>query len=163
MNKLFFSTFFLFKFFYTIIGDIMRTFYIFSINRVLNPLYENKSGNIYNMLNKIRNYNKKELVFAKKLYLKIVNPIDKKKIDNYLLMNYMNDFYYTKINNIHELKSEKEYSKLTIHNTYIKIITTNNISSFFKDFYNINKEYFVIDFDNKDYFYLDDLKLKLLV
>ncbi|MBO6195419.1 MAG: sporulation inhibitor of replication protein SirA [Bacilli bacterium] len=141
----------------------MRTFYIFSINKILSPIYENKSGNIYNMLNKVRNYNKKELVFAKKIYLKIINPIDKKKIDNYLLMNYMNNFYYTKMNNIHKLKSDKEYSKLTIHNTYIKIVTNNNISSFFKDFYNINKNYFIIDFDNKDYFYLEDLRLKLLV
>lgn len=140
----------------------MRTFYIFKINKELTTIYDKKSINIYKMLNKINTFNKKEYKFAKKMYLKIVMPIDKKKIDNYLLMNHINDFYYTKSKNTHELMSTKEESKLIIHNTYLKVITTNNISSFFKDISYIDEDLFVIDFKNKDYFYLSDLKVKLL-
>lgn len=141
----------------------MRTFYVFSIKKMFNPLYEKKTINIYKILNNIKTMDRKELLLAKKYYMRTINKIDKKKIDNYLLMNNMNNFYYTKTGFSHELYSDKEYSRLTIYNTYMKIKTNNNISSFFKDIYNINKDYFIVDFDNKDYFYLEDLKLKLLV
>ena len=140
----------------------MRTYYIFRINSELIPLYERKSTNIYKILNRINSFNKKEYRLAKKIYSRIIVPLNKKKIDNYILMNHMNDLYYTKNLNRHELLSTFEESRLYIHNTYIKIITTNNISTFFKDIYSINNNYFVIDFNNKDYFYLDDLKVKLL-
>ena len=141
----------------------MRTFYIFRINKILNPLYEKKSNNIFNMLNKIYNLDKKEYSYAKRLYSRIIIPIDKNKLNNYLLMNHMNDFYYTKINNVHELSSDKEISKLIVYNSFIKINTNVNISSFFKDICTLGDDYFVIDFKNRDYFYLEDLKIKLLV
>lgn len=140
----------------------MRTFYIFKINNFLNPMYERKTINIYKILDKINNLDKKEYLLAKKLYSKIIIPFNKNKIDNFLLMNHMNDLYYTKNKNMHILKSSMEDSKLYIYNTYIKIITTKNISTFFKDIYNFDKDLFVVDFINKDFFYIGDLKAKLL-
>lgn len=140
----------------------MRTFYIFKINNLLNPIYERKTTNIYKLLDKIKKLDKRDYKIAKSLYSKTIIPINKGKIDNYLLMNHMNDLYYTKNNNIHELSSDMEESKLIIYNTYIKVTSTNNISSFFKDIYELDKNLFAIDFENKDYFYLDDLKVKLL-
>ena len=140
----------------------MRTFYIFKINNFLNPMYERKTINIYKILDKINNLDKKEYLLAKKLYSKIIIPFNKNKIDNFLLMNHMNDLYYTKNKNMHILKSSMEDSKLYIYNTYIKIITTKNISTFFKDIYNFDKDLFVVDFVNKDFFYIGDLKAKLL-
>ena len=141
----------------------MRTYYLFKINKILNPVYETKTNNIYKMLSKINSLDKKEFVLAKKLYTKIVIPIDKHRIDNHLLMSHINDMYYTKNNNVHTLYSDLEESRVIIYNTYIKIITTKNISSFFKDMYTINKDFFVVDFNNKDYFYLSSLFQKSLV
>ena len=141
----------------------MYVYYIFSINKMFNPIYQNKSHNIYMALNKIKKYDKKELLLAKKMYSRIIEPIERRKIDNYLLMNYMNNNNYTKINSNHELVNNNEFSRLLIYNTYIKIITSNNISSFLNDLYNINRDYFVIDFKNENYFFLQDLKTKLLV
>ena len=140
----------------------MRTYYIFRINNSLNKIYEKNSISIYKMLNKINNMDKKEYEFAKRIYKKTVIPINKNLIDKYILMIHMNDIYYKKYGNVHILNSEREESKLYLYNTYIKIITTNNISSFFKDIYSINNNMFCIDFENKDYFYLDDFELKLL-
>ena len=140
----------------------MRTYYIFKINKSINPINEKRTVNTYKLLNKIYKYSNKDYKEAYKLYRKIVMPINKYKLDNYLLMNHINDFYYIKKDNIHELNSKKEKSKLIINNTYIKIITTSNISSFFKDMFSINNDFFVIDFKNKDYFYLEEFKVNLL-
>ena len=140
----------------------MRTFYIFNINNMINPMYERKTTNIYKIFNEIRKMDKKEFCLAKKLYKRLIIPINKYKIDDTLFKIHMNDFYYKKNNNIHELNSDMENSRLIINNTYMKIISTKNVSSFFKDLCMFNDNYFVIDFNNKDYFYLRDLKVKLL-
>jgi len=140
----------------------MRTYYIFRVNNNLNKIYEKNSVSIYKMLNKINTMDKKEYEFAKKIYKKTVLPINKNLIDKYILMIHMNDIYYKKYGNVHILNSGREESKLYLYNTYIKIITSNNISSFFKDIYSINNNLFCVDFENKDYFYLDDFEVKLL-
>ena len=140
----------------------MRTYYIFRVNNNLNKIYEKNSVSIYKMLNKINSMDKKEYEFAKKIYKKTVLPINKNLIDKYILMIHMNDIYYKKYGNVHILNSGREESKLYLYNTYIKIITSNNISSFFKDIYSINNNLFCVDFENKDYFYLDDFEVKLL-
>lgn len=140
----------------------MRTYYIFKINKLMNPYYEKKTASIYKILEKISNFNKKEYLLANKIYKRVVVPLDKNKIDNYILMNHINDIYYTKNNKVHELYSSKEDSKLIICNTYIKIITTNNISTFFKDICSLSNDFFVIDFKNKDYFYIDEFRINVL-
>ena len=140
----------------------MRVYYVFKINNLLNTSYEKRPVSIYKLLNKINTYNKNEYKSANRLYRKVVIKIDKRNIDNYILMNHINDFYYTKHNLVHELYSNKEMSKLIIYNTYIKIITTNNLPSFFKDIFMYGDNFFAVDFNNKDYFYLDEFKLNVL-
>ena len=141
----------------------LRTFYIFKINKSLSPIYEQKSTSIFKLLNRINEMDDSEYDLAKRIYNKITLSINKSLLDNYILMNHMNDIYYKKTNNIHTLSSAYEESKLTIFNTFLKIETTNNISSFFKDLFEINNNLFCIDFENKDYFYLDEFRVKLLV
>lgn len=139
----------------------MRTFYIFRINNGFNTLYNKKTSNIYKILNRINNLDIKESKKAINIYRKIIKPINKDYIDNYIIKKHINDFYYKKNNNCHELKNDKEKSIMLINKTYIKIICSNNISSFFKDIYLIDKSLFVIDFNYKDYFYIEDLNSKI--
>ena len=139
----------------------MRTYYLFKISDELKSMYNKKSNNIYKLLNSIRLSDIKDKDRVNKLYKRITKTINKKLINDYIIRNHLNDFYYKKIGIYHELSNEVENSILIVNNTYIKIVTNNNISSFFKDLYSINDNYFLIDFDNKDYFYLDDLKTKI--
>ena len=139
----------------------MRTYYIFKINDELKTMYNKKSNNIYKLLNSIRLSDMKDKDRINKLYKKITMTINKKLVNDYIIRNHLNDFYYKKIGIYHELSNEVENSILIVNNTYIKIVTNNNISTFFKDLCSINDNYFLIDFDNKDYFYLDDLKTKI--
>ena len=135
----------------------MRTFYVFKINNSLNTLYNKKTNNIYKILNRINNLDIKESKKAINIYRKIIRPIDKDKFNYLITKRHVNDFYYKKINNCHELKNAKEKSILFINKTYIKIVCSNNISSFFKDIFTIDKDLFVIDFNYKDYFYIREI------
>jgi len=139
----------------------MRTFYIFKINNCFNTLYNKKTSNIYKILNRINNLDVSETKKAINIYRKIIRPINKEGIDYFITKNHFNDFYYKKNNNCHELKNNKEKSIMFINKTYIKIVCSNNISTFFKDIYSIDKRLFVIDFDYKDYFYIEDLNSKI--
>ena len=139
----------------------MRTYYIFKINDSFTTRYNNKSNSIYKMLNDIRLSNKKDSVKISKFYNKLTKPLDKKKINDLIIRNHINDFYYKKIGIYHELSNNIEGSILTVNNTFIKIVTNTNISTFFKDLYLLNENLFLVDFDNKDYFYITDLKKKI--
>jgi len=139
----------------------MRTFYIFKINNGCNTLYNKKTSNIYKILNRINNLDISESKKAINIYRKIIKPINKDRL-NYLITNrHMNDFYYRLINNCHELKNNKEKSMMFINKTYIKIVCSNNVSTFFKDIYMIDKDLFVVDFKYKDYFYIEDFNSKI--
>lgn len=139
----------------------MRTYYIFKINDELKTMYNKKSNNIYKLLNSIRLSRIEDKERVNKLYKRITKTINKKLVNDYIVRNHLNDFYYKKIGIYHELSNEIENSILIVNNTYIKIVTNNNLSTFFKDLYSINDNYFLIDFDNVDYFYLEDLKTKI--
>lgn len=139
----------------------MRTFYIFKINNGCNTLYNKKTSNIYKILNRINNLDIFESKKAINIYRKIIKPINKDRL-NYLITNrHMNDFYYRLINNCHELKNNKEKSMMFINKTYIKIVCSNNVSTFFRDIYMIDKDLFVVDFKYKDYFYIEDFNSKI--
>ena len=139
----------------------MITFYIFKINNGCNTLYNKKTSNIYKILNRINNLDISESKKAINIYRKIIKPINKDRL-NYLITNrHMNDFYYRLINNCHELKNNKEKSMMFINKTYIKIVCSNNVSTFFKDIYMIDKDLFVVDFKYKDYFYIEDFNSKI--
>lgn len=139
----------------------MRTFYIFKINNGCNTLYNKKTSNIYKILNRINNLDISESKKAINIYRKIIKPINKDRL-NYLITNrHMNDFYYRLINNCHELNNNKEKSMMFINKTYIKIVCSNNVSTFFKDIYMIDKDLFVVDFKYKDYFYIEDFNSKI--
>ena len=64
--------------------------------------------------------------------------------------------------NKHILNDGVEKTKLTVYNTYIKIRTNQNLTSFFKVL-NKEKNIFVCDFNNKDYFWLSKVSSKSLV
>ena len=141
----------------------MRTFYIFKINTILNPIYKTNKTVVFKILSNINKYSSKDYKLAKRIYHKIIISIDKDKINNYILNMHLNDIYYKKELNRHILDSSLEKSILTINNTYIKIQTSNNISSFFKDLIPICNDMFCVDFKSIDYFYLKDLGTKVLV
>ena len=109
----------------------------------------------------INNLDISETNKAINVYRKIIKPINREYIDSLITKKHINDFYYKKINNCHELKNNKEKSIMFINKSYIKIVCSENVSSFFKDIFMIDKSLFVVDFNYKDYFYIEDFNKKI--
>jgi len=140
----------------------MRTFYIFKINNMFQTFYNDKSNILYKMFNEIYNSNKEDLLNNFRLFEQITLPFNKKIFNNYILLRHGNDLYYNRKDSIHTISSAYEVSRLSVNQTHLKIKTNKNINSFMKDIMDTKERVFVIDFNNKDYFWLNEIKEPLV-
>ncbi len=141
----------------------MRTFYIFKINNMFQTFYNDKSNILFKMFNEIYSSNDQDLINKFRLFEQITIPINKKIFNNYIMLKHRDDIFYTKNDNVHTIENDKEISRLTINNTFLKIKSNKNINSFIKDIVDSKECLFIIDFKNKDYFWVNEIKLKTLV
>ena len=135
----------------------MRTFYLFDIKENVLKNYRNNYEELYGLLESIHYLKTEDIILGFNIYQKLVNPMKKEEYndyikknnlgkDNYICYNYthtINDFYFN------------ESTKIIINNSHIKIKTNKNVPSFFYNIRNF-KNIFVCDFNNHDYFLLED-------
>lgn len=135
----------------------MRTFYLFDIKENVLKNYRNNYEELYGLLESIHYLKTEDIILGFNIYQKLVNPMKKEEYndyikknnlgkDNYICYNYthtINDFYFN------------ESTKMIINNSHIKIKTNKNVPSFFYNIRNF-KNIFVCDFNNHDYFLLED-------
>ena len=141
----------------------MRTFYIFKINNMFQTFYNDKSNILFKMFNEIYSSNDQDLINKFRLFEQITIPINKKIFNNYIKLKHRYDIFYTKNDNVHTIENDKEISRLTINNTFLKIKSNKNINTFIKDIVDSKECLFIIDFKNKDYFWIKEAKTRLLV
>lgn len=141
----------------------MRTFYIFKINNMFQTFYNDKSNILFKMFNEIYSSNDQDLINKFRLFEQITIPINKKIFNNYIMLKHRDDIFYTKNDNVHTIENDKEISRLTINNTFLKIKSNKNINTFIRDIVDSRECLFVIDFKSKDYFWINETKTKLLV
>lgn len=125
--------------------------------------YNDKSNILFKMFNEIYSSNDQDLINKFRLFEQITIPINKKIFNNYIMLKHRDDIFYTKNDNVHTIENDKEISRLTINNTFLKIKSNKNINSFIKDIVDSRECLFIIDFKNKDYFWVNEAKSKLLV
>lgn len=131
----------------------MRTYYLFKINDSFSKLYQNKTYYLYKMLEQISLSSKNDFIISYRLFEQMAVPYNKTNINSMLYRNYAFDSNYRKILNKHTFDDSIEKTKLTVYNTYIKIRTNKNFTTFFKELLK-EENVFVCDFNNKDYFWL---------
>ena len=141
----------------------MRTFYIFKINNMFQTFYNDKSNILFKMFNEIYSSNDQDLINKFRLFEQITIPFNKRIFNNYVMLKHRDDIFYTKNDNVHTIENDKEISRLTINNTFLKIKSNKNINSFIKDIVDSKECLFIIDFKNKDYFWINEAKTRLLV
>ena len=131
---------------------ILKTFYIFNLNKSTHILAKKNSYNIYLLLSTIYNQNKINIISAYNLFNEICNPINKEFYNVYLYDKLKDNEYYTKYRNIHMYNDymNDEISKLTIMNTHIKIKSNKEDNIFITTIYDLDN-LFICDFKN-DYF-----------
>lgn len=141
----------------------MRTFYIFKINTMFQTFYNDKSSILFKMFNEIYESEDNEILNNFRLFEKVTIPFNKKIFNNYILLKHRDDLYYSKSDNYHTIDSSEEQSRLIVNTTHLKIKTNKNINSFIKDIIDTKENVFVIDFKNKDYFWLNEIEYETLV
>ncbi len=133
----------------------MRTFYIFKINREFKIITKDKPYNLYLALDNIHSMDKRDISLALRLYDEVCTNFDVKSLNISIFNTLRSSDYYTKFNNHHLINNyyTDETSKLTIHKTYLKLKSSLNNPVFFKTL-KVFPNLFVIDFYEKDYFWL---------
>ena len=131
---------------------ILKTFYIFNLNKTTHILAKKNPYHIYLLLLTIYNQNKINIISAYNLFDEICNPINKEFYNIYLFDKLKDNEYYTKYRNIHMYNDymNDEISKLTIMNTHIKIKSNKEDNIFITTIYDLDN-LFICDFKN-DYF-----------
>ena len=128
----------------------MKKFYLFEIRKEFYKIYKKNSFVLYKTLENLHNLQRENLNYGISLFNQICNIIDKKNINNKLID-------YIKINDDKYLVNEyNEETIITIKNTYICYNTNMDIPKSMSKIYSTDKHFFVIDFKEKDYFWLSD-------
>lgn len=135
----------------------MRTFYLFEVKENILKNYRNNYEELYSLLESIHYLKTEDIILGFNLYEKIVNPILKEEYNDYIKKNNLGHENYICYNYTHTINDFyfNESTKMIINNSHIKIKTNKNVPSFFYNIRNF-KNIFVCDFNNHDYFLLED-------
>lgn len=135
----------------------MRTYYIFNVNRYFTYMYRNNPFKMYKIFEEIYYARDYDSVKTYRVFEGIANPFNKIMLSEYIYYEYQNKYGYRREDNNHIIFT-RENTSLRINNYNIKIETDKNYTDFFRYLNNYNDSLFVCDFDNKDYFWLNQLK-----
>lgn len=139
----------------------MRTYYIFKVREEFIKLYHDKPSSLYSSFKQILNLNKKDLNYALEIFNSLCEKTGKNEINKQIYVKYHKDMVYTRTDKEHIINNlyKDEISILTIKNSYILLTTNHSYSSFFNILIDFDSNFFVCDFDNQDYFFLNDIKI----
>ncbi len=142
---------------------VMRTFLVFLINDSYYSLYKNYPSSIYNILNQLNHLKKDNLMFANNILKNMTDEIDKEELDKNLFIKLHTDIPYSKRGSIHIYNNFYlgEVTTMEIRYKYIKITSSKDHNYFLQSLKEFNKKFFVCDFKNCDYFFIDDLVVKV--
>lgn len=136
---------------------LMRTYYIFNVNRYFTYMYKNKPFKMYKIFEEIYNTKEYDNIKTYHIFEQVAEPFNKIMLNEYIYYEFKYKYGYQRRENIHTLNSN-EKANMRINNYNIKIETENNYSVFFEYLDKYNSNLFVCDFNNKDYFWLSKLR-----
>ena len=134
----------------------MRIFYIYNVNDFFTSVYDKYPYKLYKMLEDAYYTNKHNIVLSSTYYEQITTNFNKLYINNYINANNKLDGYYYNKNNIHIISSRDEYSKLMVSSYCLKLKTNLNYPTFLKNISSYSDNIFICDFENNDYFWLNE-------
>lgn len=135
----------------------MRTFYIFKIKKHFVILTKHNPYNLYKTIEKIYYLKEEQLKTSSIMFENLKDSFNKNNLNNNIFNIYKNNYSYTNFRNTHTIINNytQEMTKLTINKDYL-LLRTNKEKP---EILNIidSKDIFVCDFNNKDFFWLEDL------
>jgi len=136
----------------------MRKFYVFNINNEFKTISKKTPYNLFKTFQNIYMLGSNEEKLGINMYEKIVKPINKNDLNNYLFTSYRNNDHYTKFMNTHIYNNyyNDEKTKLKVGNAYLILETTSANPEFFSKL-RVNSNLFACDFQNQDYFWIESV------
>ena len=136
----------------------MRKYYLFKINKTYYNLTRENPYTLYKAIESIYKLKPDNITYAYNFFNQIRDTFNKEYLNSNIYEYYKNRHSYTKINNTHMIHDyyTKEESKLIINTNYLLIKSTKQLPTFLKAITRKEK-IFVIDFENIDYFWLEEL------
>lgn len=135
----------------------MRTFYVFKISKEMGVLLKDTPYNLFRSLEGIYLLDKANIIYGKDLLDQLIVPIDREKYNKLIYEKNKDNDFYMKFGDTHKIinKYRKEETQINVKNSFI-LLKTNIINKDIKKFLPTT-ELFVCDFENKDYFWLEEL------
>ena len=137
----------------------MRTFYIFNINKDIANLYRNNEFVLYDILYEIYKMDKDEVVLGFKFFKQFVSRINKGDLNVFMYNNLKNNMTYMKTMDRHVINDRfsNENSEISIYNSHLLLNTNKELPKFLFLLSKYGNHFFVCDFANKDYFWINNL------
>ena len=139
----------------------MRIYYVFDIRSEYVDLYKETPNSLYNVLHQLYYMRKKDLEYGFNMFKQLANRIDKDELDKNIFLKLHNKMTYIKKGDNHIINNlyKDEVSALKVKYSYILINTNKSYTDFFNTLALDNRNYFVCDFINNDYFFLSNIKI----
>ena len=137
----------------------MRIYYVFNLKSEIKKLYQDKPASLYKILENIYYMHQEDVNYGFAIFRELTNKNKILELSNTIYIKLHKDLVYSKINNEHIINDlyHDEVSILKIKNSHLIIESNKSISSFFKILNSINNDYFVCDFKEKDFFFMDKM------
>lgn len=136
----------------------MRNFYIFEIKEEVEKITKKNPYELFHTLETIYYRTPEEAEMSYHFIKQLIKPIPIKELDISLFKRYKESYFYTKYRNVHRMFDvyRRESTTLTLCKTYLKLETNVVKPRFLEELQRYN--FFVCDFEGKDYFWLDSLE-----
>ena len=135
----------------------MKVYFIFDMKEEFIKLYQDNERVLFNILKQIYYLDKEELSYAYTLLNQLIKKINKPEIDRKIFLQFHQDIPYSKRGQIHYINNlyKDEISRLEIKKSHLRLECEQQFSTFLPILKNFSKNYFVCDFKNQKYFFLN--------
>lgn len=140
------------------LGDKVRTFYIFKIRKEMMILTKESPYNLFRTIEQLYYLDNHNLDISFQIYNDIFSSINKNYVDKKITSIFKNNRYYSFDNDKHTIynKYKPELSLMRVYKSHI-ILKSDNVKPTLLTNYLKSENLFVCDFKNKDYFWLTEL------
>lgn len=138
----------------------MRMYYIFNIKESIYELYKENPSSLYKILENIYYMHEEEVDYGFSLFKQITNRIKVSNLNNEIYIKLHKDLVYSKMENEHIINDlyHDEVSILKVKSSRLILESNKSYSSFFKILNDINQYFFICDFKEKDFFFINEIK-----
>ncbi len=135
----------------------MRTFYVFKIKKHFTYLTKNSPYHLYKTIENFYYLKPRQIPIIGNAFLNLKADINDTTLNEAVYKKCKDNYTYTKYKNTHMINDyyTNEKSRMVVDKNFILITTTKEYPSFFKTI--PKKNFFVCDFQNKEYFWLEQL------